>query len=124
MPELITPTDQPAFKELLLVAAIAFVIPAFFEEIFFRGLLIPEFKPVWVVLSISLFIAWHPLEAYLLFPKAIDLFTNPKFVTLVGLLGALCSFAYWRTKSLWASILIHWLVVVVWKALGGGGFLF
>lgn len=41
----------------------------------------------------------------------------------VGLLGSLCSFIYWRTESLWSSIIIHWLIVVVWKALGGGGFL-
>lgn len=124
MPELIDLNSKPNLRAVIPVAAIAFVMPAFCEEVLFRGLLIPRFQPIWMVLSLGLFVLWHPLEAYLFLPKAIDLFTTNRFLIIVGLLGSLCSWAYWRTKSLWASIGIHWLVVVIWKTFGGGGFIF
>ncbi|MEM6445760.1 MAG: CPBP family glutamic-type intramembrane protease [Cyanobacteria bacterium P01_D01_bin.123] len=45
-------------------------------------------------------------------------------MALVALLGVLCWIAYYRTRSLWASIVLHWLVVVTWKAFSGTSFTF
>lgn len=123
MPELIDVANRPALPNMFAIAAITFVVPAFCEELVFRGLLTPRFSATWTVVSTSLFVAWHPLETLFLLPAARDLFTNLTFLGLVALLGIICWLAYFRSKSLWSSVFIHWVIVVGWKALGGAQFL-
>lgn len=113
---------------LLAHVAGSLIFPALAEETLFRVLLLPHFAeraPLsravkWTALSLALFIVWHPLNAWLFLPVARPVFTDPVFLTLAGLLGLTCSVAYLRTGSVWPPVLIHWLVVVVWKALFGG----
>ncbi|MEM9155287.1 MAG: CPBP family glutamic-type intramembrane protease [Cyanobacteria bacterium P01_F01_bin.33] len=90
----------------------------------FRGLLTPAFELRWACLSTLAYVVWHPLEAYVFLPAALSLFTDATFLLLVALLGVLCWIAYYRTRSLWASIILHWLVVVTWKAFSGTSFTF
>ncbi|MEM9512396.1 MAG: CPBP family glutamic-type intramembrane protease [Cyanobacteria bacterium P01_E01_bin.48] len=123
-PELVNLNLAPSPSQLLAIALVAFAIPAFTEECVFRGLLTPAFELRWACLSTLAYVAWHPLEAYVFLPAALPLFTDATFLLLVALLGVLCWIACYRTRSLWASIILHWLVVVTWKAVSGTSFAF
>ena len=99
-----------------------FFVPSFFEEIFFRGLLLPhkarEVSNIRLLLYSAfgtvVFVAWHPLNAMTINPTAYALFTNPIFLCLAALMGIACTITYLKTGSLWVPITIHWLTVVVW----------
>ncbi|MEL6352449.1 MAG: CPBP family glutamic-type intramembrane protease [Cyanobacteria bacterium J06627_28] len=123
MPSAIAIDQSPPFGELLKISAIAFFIPALTEEIIFRGLFLPKGSAKWMILSTLAYVLWHPLEALTFLPESALYFLNLRFLLLVALLGIFCLHAYRRTGSLWASVLVHWLVVVAWKAAGGARFI-
>ncbi|HEY9729891.1 MAG TPA: CPBP family glutamic-type intramembrane protease, partial [Chroococcales cyanobacterium] len=112
----------------LLLMLRALITPALIEEFVFRVLLIPHPKEgvtwqswgFWAVLSLFLFIIYHPLNAKTLFRDGFPTFFDPVFLILAGLLGLACTVTYAITSSLWAIVFIHWIVVVVWL-LGLGG---
>lgn len=122
-PDSVDLASAPTVPELVRMAAIAFVVPAFAEELVFRAVLTPAFTWPWALLSTGTYVAWHPLAAYAFMPEALPLFADGMFLALVAALGALCWVAHWRTRSLWSSIVLHWLVVVVWKAASGTSFI-
>lgn len=122
--DFIDAASTPSLYELVLVGAVAFFIPCLFEEIFFRGILLPRFSIRWVIFSIFCFVAWHPLQVLLYLPEAGSVFLDTRFLLLVAMLGCLCTLLRYRTQSLWPSISLHWIVVIVWKALGGARFIF
>ncbi|MDJ0510963.1 MAG: CPBP family glutamic-type intramembrane protease [Crocosphaera sp.] len=105
-----------------------FVIPAFIEELIFRVILLPHslkninhFQGLfWIILSLVLFIVYHPLNAILFYPQGKGLFSNPIFLFFAGLLGIACTISYEITASLWPPVVIHWLIVVTWLLLLGG----
>ncbi|MEH2075050.1 MAG: CPBP family glutamic-type intramembrane protease [Nostoc sp.] len=102
--------------------------PAIIEELFFRVILLPYPSEItnwlkwslWAVVSLVLFILYHPLNAKLFFKAASPTFFNHVFLTLTSLLGIICTVAYTLTGSLWVIVLIHWVVVVVWLIVFGG----
>jgi len=107
---------------------VTFWLPAFTEEWFFRGLLLPsplENAAWWVwlfwgSLSTILFIFYHPFNARYFYPQGHPTFYDPSFLTLTTLLGIACAIAYGLTISLWSAIILHWLTVIIWLfALGG-----
>jgi len=109
-----------------------FFVPSLFEEIFFRGFLLPHkerkvsIKPLvlYSFFSIAVFIAWHPINAMTINPLAYPMFTNPVFLCLAALLAIACTITYLKTGSLWVPVAIHWLTVVAWVFfLGGRNFL-
>ncbi|MEL7538033.1 MAG: CPBP family glutamic-type intramembrane protease [Pseudomonadota bacterium] len=122
-PELFNFRRRPPLAELAAIAAVAFFLPAFFEELVFRGLLMPRYSTFWVLLSGALFVAWHPFEAWLFLHDARSTFYRPDFLALVGLFAIASTWVSWRTRSLWASVFLHWAVVVGWRACGGARFL-
>lgn len=105
-----------------------FVFPAFLEELFFRGLLIPlnttgtgrGGKAIPLASSTVLFVLWHPLNALTINPGAQAYFLDPQFLLFVALLGATCGYTYLHSKSLWVPVIIHWATVVVWVFFLGG----
>jgi predicted Abi (CAAX) family protease len=113
--------------EILFVGKL-FFLPALVEEFLFRLLLIPH--PIetaifgdlvkWSLISLGAFVIYHPLNALVFYPPGKPTFWDWRFLTLAGLLGAVCSIAYYTTGSIWPSILIHWVVVVGWIKLFGG----
>jgi predicted Abi (CAAX) family protease len=113
--------------EILFVGKL-FFLPALLEEVLFRLLLIPHpietavFVDIvkWSIISLVAFIIYHPLNALTFYPAGKPTFWDWRFLTLAGLLGAVCSIAYFNTGSIWPSILIHWIVVVSWIKLFGG----
>ncbi|MEL6385548.1 MAG: CPBP family glutamic-type intramembrane protease [Cyanobacteria bacterium J06626_18] len=105
-----------------------FIVPAMVEEGIFRVVLLPHPLEgidgsrwlLWVALSLTAFVFYHPLNARLFYPPGRGTFADQRFLILVVLLGIVCSGVYALTGSFWAIALIHWIVVVVWLlALGG-----
>ncbi len=105
-----------------------FLMPALVEEIVFRLLLIPH--PIeltgskniylWMIISLALFIIYHPLNALTLHKPGNPTFMDWRFLCLTGLLGIVCTIVYLTTGSIWGAVVIHWLVVVGWLKLFGG----
>jgi predicted Abi (CAAX) family protease len=69
---------------------------------------------------LAAFIVYHPLNALTFYPAGKPTFMDWRFLTLSGLLGAVCSIAYCTTGSIWPSVFIHWIIVVSWIELFGG----
>jgi len=105
-----------------------FIFPSFFEESFFRGILIPnnakerglKYVLVMAIISSTLFVAWHPLNALTINKGAQELFLNPYFLFDVFCLGMACSLSYIYSRSLWSPVIIHWLTVIIWVFIFGG----
>ncbi|BAY80079.1 abortive infection protein (plasmid) [Nostoc linckia NIES-25] len=103
-------------------------MPAIVEELVFRVFLLPHPTEIinwfnwvlWAFVSLLLFVAYHPLNAKTFFKKGLPTFFNLVFLGLAALLGLICTVAYALTGSLWAIVLIHWAVVVVWLIVFGG----
>lgn len=105
-----------------------FIFPSFFEESFFRGILIPnnakerglKYVLVMALISSVLFVAWHPLNALTINKGAQEIFLDPYFLFDVFCLGLACSLSYIYSRSLWVPVMIHWLTVVIWVIFLGG----
>ena len=104
------------------------VFPALVEEVFFRGLLIPNDAKlrgakrisIYLLVSTALFVLWHPFVALMINPAARTFFLNPCFLGITALLGLTCGISYLLSRSLWIPIIIHWLTVLVWVIFLGG----
>ena len=104
------------------------VRPALVEEIVFRGLLLPrEHKtiPRGRMLTICsaalcLFVASHIVNGLFFRHSAVALFTDPRFLLIAAMMGAMCIASYLTTVSLWPGIAGHWLTVATWVLLLGG----
>jgi len=105
-----------------------FFIPSLFEEIFFRGFLLPHKERtvstihllLYAVFSIVVFVVWHPVNAMTINHPAYPMFTNPVFLSLAALMGMACTTTYLRSGSLWVPVAIHWLTVLAWVFLLSG----
>jgi predicted Abi (CAAX) family protease len=114
--------------DLLLGIGIAFISPAIIEEIIFRVVLLPHpienastgLWLVWGLISLFLFVIYHPLNAKTFYKQGNPTFFKPTFLILTALLGLCCTIAYGWTGSLWIIVIIHWIVVVSWLFLLGG----
>jgi predicted Abi (CAAX) family protease len=119
---------QPAAGDLSglpLTLLTVFFVPALGEEAVFRGLMVPDradSRRAWpaILISTLLYVAWHPLEGFTFLPGARALFSRPDFLLVTGLLGLACALTRWRTGSLWPAVILHWVLVVVWKTWLGG----
>lgn len=115
-------------KLFILVPLIVLIRPALLEEVVFRGMLFPHPREVAsrgrVLLaggfSLSIFVVMHPVNGMFVRHEAFIAFTHPVFLTLAALLGLACMIAYRISASLWPSILMHWMTVVVWTMFLGG----
>jgi predicted Abi (CAAX) family protease len=99
-----------------------FFCPAFFEELFFRVILLPYPDGYFslgsqfglILLSLALFVFYHPLNALTFYKVGNPIFFNPTFLGLTALLGITCTIAYLVTGSIWTISVLHWIVVSVW----------
>ncbi len=102
--------------------------PAIVEELLFRVFLLPHPSQItnwfqwslWAIVSLLLFILYHPLNAKAFLKAGIPTFYNHVFLILAAFLGIICTVAYTLTGSLFVIVLIHWIVVVVWLIVFGG----
>jgi len=105
--------------DLALAAAVLFFVPAFFEELVFRGLLIPresESMPALarlaqLLLSLALFVAWHPFQAVTWSPEK-AYFASGGFLGAAAILGVGASYLYTYSQSIWPGVFLHWGVVL------------
>lgn len=115
---------QPHFDGWLVRLISVMIVPAFAEELVFRGLLIPakgeSCHPArWSLAGIAAFVVWHVVEATTFLPKA-HLFLTAPFLLCAGVLGGACAIMRYRTDSLWPAVLLHGFVVFAWQAALGG----
>ena len=112
----------PPLLQLLRRGAAYLLMPAFGEELLFRGMLLPhplaglttlQLLP-WIALSTGLFVLYHPLAGRLWYRQGRLLFDDPRFLLQCTLLGLACALAYSATGSLWWAVLLHWLAVLLW----------
>ena len=108
----------------LRLGLILLVAPSGLEEGLFRALLLPRPDErgalLYAALSLTLYVLSHPANALLFRPAALNVFTDPRFLVVVTLLGVACTAATWTSGSLWPAIPIHWLTVFVWLGFLGG----
>lgn len=114
------PFDAAALAPFLVIA---FLVPALAEEVVFRAALLPAPQSrrslSRCAMAIVAFVVWHPLQV-LWFGQAWGaVVLNPWFLASVVALGIATTRLYLATTSLWPAVVLHWLVVVAWKALGG-----
>jgi predicted Abi (CAAX) family protease len=114
--------------EMIGSGLILFVQPALIEEIVFRGLLLPRNgsslprgRLVLVAgAALAGYVASHPINARLFRPQVLGLFESTPYLVLATLLGLACTAAYLISRSIWPSVAIHWLTVVMWIWFLGG----
>lgn len=118
----------PPLPRLLRRALALALMPAFGEELLFRGLLLPHplegvstpAMAAWIGLSTVLFVAYHPLAARLWYQQGRGVFEDRRFLLQSALLSLACSLAYVLSGSLWWAVLLHGMAVLLWlEALGG-----
>lgn len=105
--------------QVFAISLSAFLIPVMGEELAFRGWL-RKGAPLAAVASLLAYIAWHPLQTLLQLPFGRPEFLDPSFLALVAWLGLACTLSRIRSGSIWPAVIIHWGIVVVWKALYAG----
>ena len=116
------------FSKILLLALIAVFTPSLPEEIVYRVLLLPHpsehfafaARFFWDCTALLVFVAAHPLLAFVAWPWSRRIFYRPAFLTIVALLGTACTLAYLATGSLWAPVALHWATMMGWKLFYGG----
>jgi predicted Abi (CAAX) family protease len=94
----------------------AFLIPAFTEELLFRGFVTTRRA---VIVSTGLFTLWHVVEALTFLPGA-ALFLTPGFLIGAAILGLGAGLMRLLTGSLWPPVLFHGTIVALWQSLFGG----
>jgi predicted Abi (CAAX) family protease len=108
--------------QLIKTLIFLFLCPALWEELVFRVILLPYpdelNSPVitfgLALLSLILFVLYHPFNALVFYKSGNPTFFQPVFLGLTALLGAICTVAYLLTGSLWTITILHWVVVVIW----------
>ncbi len=108
--------DENAITQISLIA---FFVPGISEEVICRGLL-PKGQIVVAAISLTAFVAWHPFQVLIGSPFAEQIFVDPRYLALVAFLGLCCTISRLRSGSIWPAVVIHWGVVVIWKALFAG----
>ena len=120
---LATPGWTEDGNQLLRLAIVALIAPALGEELLFRVLLLPRpdepAAPRRVLMSITLFVLWHPPQALLFGSQWAAVVLNPAFLVAVAVMGLALARLYRRTGSVWPCVLLHWSAVVGWKAFFG-----
>jgi len=109
-----------------ITIVILFFVPAFFEELFFRGVLLSWLARKWTRwaawIATILFVLWHPLQAFTIGPAWSNIFLHPTFWVSTLILGIILAHIRIKSQSLWPPIIVHWIAVIVWKLLLDGPF--
>jgi len=105
-----------------------FLFPCFAEELIFRVLLLPaKNSPISIktqlflgVVSLTTYVASHPLNATLFYKQASGIFTNSFFLLSTTILGIACTLSFMTSGSIWTPIAIHWITIIGWLLVLGG----
>lgn len=128
------PSSSTSRCQALLLLGFAFFIPAFPEEIWFRGCLIrqpcvqeDQYLAIGTVCSkrppvkeqianIAIFVFYH-----LGIGHEQPAYRSPQFLVLLVFAAWTFQEVLIRTESLWPSVLLHWIEVWIWVSFLGGG---
>ena len=119
--------EIPALWQVFVLPIVLLLFPSLVEEFFYRGVLLPRSlrsagpgrRFAAVTGSTAAYVAVPPISP-LLGRSETDFFLDPWMLGVVGVLGYTLGYAYLRSGSLWAPVLIHWATVVVWNLFLGG----
>ncbi|WP_368736767.1 CPBP family glutamic-type intramembrane protease [Nostoc sp. CHAB 5715] len=119
---------EKSWQEIVKIIVFSFFIPGLSEEIVFRVLFLPhptenpslKTQIIWMIITSVAFIIYHPFQGLTWNPGGREVFINPNFLILAALLGVICTIAYLISGSIWLSVIIHWLAVVIWIVLLDG----
>lgn len=122
--ELQWPTNM---MKVVILPPLLILFPTLVEEVFHRGILLPRSllqagpgrRFAAASASTAVYVAAHPISPLLGLSES-DFFLDPWMLLIVGVLGYTCAYAYLRSGSLRAPMLIHWATVVVWNLFLGG----
>jgi predicted Abi (CAAX) family protease len=113
---------QPDVAKALRLPLIL-LIPAFSEEVLFRGPIPRQGETqhplLWLAATTAIFTLWHVVEALSFLPGA-RLFLQPAFLACAATLGLACGIMRYRTGSLWPAVALHGLMVWLWQSLFSG----
>ncbi|HUK34798.1 MAG TPA: CPBP family glutamic-type intramembrane protease, partial [Vicinamibacterales bacterium] len=70
--------------------------------------------------ALAVYVASHPLNAWMFRPQVLGLFSSHAYLVLVTLLGLTCTATYFVSRSIWPPVVIHWVTVVTWMWFLGG----
>ena len=114
---------RPVVADWPLRLAKVMLVPAFTEELVFRGLLMPgrggRHAGLWIAGGVLLFVAWHVVEALTFLPGA-HLFLTAPFLVCTLILGAACAAMRYLSGSLWPAVVFHGATVFLWQVAFGG----
>ncbi|MEL6571734.1 MAG: CPBP family glutamic-type intramembrane protease [Pseudomonadota bacterium] len=113
------PFDPAVTGTRLRWVAIALFVPATVEELIFRAPLLRHPRPAAMILSLTAFVMWHPLQA-LFRPGFAAIFTNWGFLFAACALGACATVLTIYSHRLWPAIIFHWAAIAGWILLYGG----
>jgi predicted Abi (CAAX) family protease len=114
--------------EIIKITMTSLIFPSLSEEIFFRVLFLPhpsenpskKSQIFWGFISVIIFIIYHPFQGMTWNSSGYNVFINPIFLSLAGLLGVVFTIAYLETGSILLPVIIHWLAVVIWLVMLDG----
>ncbi|MEL6439707.1 MAG: CPBP family glutamic-type intramembrane protease [Cyanobacteria bacterium J06621_8] len=120
--------SQITFKTIFRTILIALFFPAIVEEVFFRVLFLAHSTEntsifnqyFFVIISLMIFVVYHPLNAYLFVYNARKTFNSFVFLTSAAILGIVCTIAYLKSGSIYPPVIIHWIIVIFWLLIFGG----
>jgi predicted Abi (CAAX) family protease len=109
-------------RHLLIWSGIYWLMPALLEEAVYRPPFYPLTTRIWsrqfwllCVLSTAVFVAAHPVNAWLFMRGDFPVFSDWRFLTAVAGLGVYCSILLVRSKCVYFGIVAHYLMVMAWK---------
>lgn len=117
----------PSLWRALFLPVVLVVFPTLVEEFFHRGILLPRSllsagprrRFAAATASTAVYVSVHPISPLLGWSDS-AFFLDPWMLAIVALLGYACAYAYLRSGSLRAPMLIHWATVVAWNLFLGG----
>ncbi len=120
--------NQFTSPSAIKIITTSLISPAILEELFFRVILLPHLAEnlaiknilIWSIISLSLFVIYHPLNAIIFFSSERKTFFNPIFLWLAAGLGIICTISYLQSGSIYVAVIIHWLAVIIWLLYLGG----
>lgn len=116
-------------RKFWYIPALLILFPSIPEELLFRGLMIARdsldgprrYTIAQVFTSSAVFTASRPLFELSFGANAQPYFLSPYFLSIVFLLGVVCSLGYILSRSIWVPIFMHWLTALIWVLFLGGG---
>ena len=120
--------DPPDANKRLSKPLSAFIFPSLFEEVFWRGTLLPppSTSPSipwvgWACGVLIVHVLSHPVAARTVWPRGRHVFDDPRFLVLATIVLGGATASFWISGgSVWAAAITHGVPVALWRDFLGG----